>query len=49
MALPDFPGDVVVIDVRPGDEFEATDAVRLLRDQGINALQMRDGVVERNS
>lgn len=81
-------GEVVVIDVRPGEEFTAghlpfarsmpmaelkdrlaelpkdrpviaycrgpfclmsTDAVRLLRDQGINALQMRDGVVEWSS
>jgi len=78
-------GAVIVIDVRPGNEYEAghlpfarsmplaelknrlaelpkdrpviaycrgpfclmsTDAVRLLRDQGIDALQMRDGVVE---
>ncbi len=81
-------GEVIVIDVRPGDEYEAghlpfarsmplaelknrlaelpkdrpviaycrgpyclmsTDAVRLLREQGIDALQMRDGVVEWNS
>jgi rhodanese-related sulfurtransferase/DNA-binding CsgD family transcriptional regulator len=81
-------GEVVVIDVRPGEEFQAghlpfarsmplaelqhrlaelpkdrpviaycrgpfclmsTDAVRLLRAQGIDALQMRDGVVEWNS
>jgi rhodanese-related sulfurtransferase len=78
-------GDVIVIDVRPGDEFDAghlpfarsmplselknrlaelpkdrpviaycrgpfclmsTDAVRLLREQGIEALQLREGVVE---
>jgi rhodanese-related sulfurtransferase len=81
-------GDVVVIDVRPGEEYAAghlpfarsmplaelrnrlaelpkdrpviaycrgpfclmsSDAVRLLRDQGIDALQMREGVVEWNS
>lgn len=81
-------GEVIVIDVRPGEEYEAghlpfarsmpldelknrlaelpkdrpviaycrgpfclmsTDAVRLLRDQGIDALQMREGVVEWNS
>jgi rhodanese-related sulfurtransferase/DNA-binding transcriptional regulator YhcF (GntR family) len=78
-------GEVIVIDVRPGKEYEAghlpfarsmpldelksrlaelpkdrpviaycrgpfclmsTDAVSLLRDQGIDAVQMRDGVVE---
>lgn len=81
-------GEVIVIDVRPGEEYEAghlpfarsmplvelknrlaelpkdrpviaycrgpfclmsTDAVKLLRDQGIDALQMREGVVEWNS
>ena len=81
-------GEVVVIDVRPGEEYEAghlpfarsmplavlksrlaelpkdrpviaycrgpfclmsADAVRLLREQGIDALQMRKGVVEWNS
>lgn len=81
-------GEVIVIDVRPGEEYEAghlpfarsmpldelknrlaelpkdrpviaycrgpfclmsTDAVRLLRDQGIDALQMREGVVEWSS
>jgi rhodanese-related sulfurtransferase len=81
-------GDVIVIDVRPGEEYAAghlpfarsmplaelkhrlaelpkdrpviaycrgpfclmsTDAVRLLRDQGIDAVQMREGVVEWNS
>jgi rhodanese-related sulfurtransferase/DNA-binding CsgD family transcriptional regulator len=81
-------GEVIVIDVRPGEEYQAghlpfarsmplaelksrlaelprdrpviaycrgpfclmsTDAVRLLRDQGIDALQMREGVVEWNS
>lgn len=81
-------GEVIVIDVRPDEEFQAghlpfarsmplaelknrleelpkdrpviaycrgpfclmsTDAVRLLRGQGIDALQMREGVVEWNS
>lgn len=81
-------GEVVVIDVRPGDEFDAghlpfarsmplaelktrlaelpkdrpviaycrgpfcfmsTDAVKLLRGQGIEALQLREGVVEWHS
>lgn len=81
-------GEVIVLDVRPGDEFEAGhlpfarsiplselkhrlaelprdrpviaycrgpfclmsgDAVRLMREQGIDALQMREGVVEWNS
>ena len=81
-------GEVIVIDVRPGEEYAAghlpfarsmplaelrnrlaelpkdrpviaycrgpfclmsSDAVRLLRDQGIDALQMREGVVEWNS
>ncbi|WP_093391068.1 ArsR/SmtB family transcription factor [Rugamonas rubra] len=81
-------GEVIVIDVRPGEEFQAghlpfarsmplaelknrlaelprdrpviaycrgpfclmsTDAVNLLRGQGIDALQMREGVVEWNS
>jgi rhodanese-related sulfurtransferase/biotin operon repressor len=81
-------GEVLVIDVRPGEEFQAghlpfarsmpltelkhrlaelpkdrpviaycrgpfclmsTDAVKLLRAQGIDALQMREGVVEWNS
>lgn len=81
-------GEVIVIDVRPGEEYQAghlpfarsmplaelknrlaelpkdrpviaycrgpfclmsTDAVKLLRGQGIDALQMREGVVEWNS